>query len=336
MARRKKHEEHENHERWLVSYADFITLLFAFFVVMYSISSVNEGKYRVLSDSLMAAFRSSARAMDPIQVGQLARSPRSALPAIVEVPKPLDNLRPPIIDIDQYRQSRQAIDEGEDEWLLSGGPGAGQGRGSGEAEGAGAGLGAGQGSGTAGSSPEMDAIAADVETSLRELISDGLVTLRRNRLWLEVEINTSILFNSGSVEPSVDAEIVLKRLATLLSAYSNRIQVEGFTDNQPIVSTVYPSNWELSSARAGAVVRLFAQYGIHPRRLASVGYGEFRPIADNSTEEGRSRNRRVVIVIMANLRPDELDQSAARGLEVLARSLHDTGSAPPPEEPLAE
>ena len=75
MARKKKHEEHENHERWLVSYADFITLLFAFFVVMYSVSSVNEGKYRVLSDALVAAFRAPAKSMTPIQVGTVAKSP---------------------------------------------------------------------------------------------------------------------------------------------------------------------------------------------------------------------------------------------------------------------
>ena len=75
MARKKRVEEHENHERWLVSYADFITLLFAFFVVMYSISSVNEGKYRVLSDSIVAAFRDPARSLQPVQVGNLVRSP---------------------------------------------------------------------------------------------------------------------------------------------------------------------------------------------------------------------------------------------------------------------
>ena len=74
MARKKQNEEHENHERWLISYADFITLLFAFFVVMYSVSSVNEGKYRVLSDALVAAFRSSARSMEPIQVGELSKT----------------------------------------------------------------------------------------------------------------------------------------------------------------------------------------------------------------------------------------------------------------------
>ena len=74
MARKKRIEEHENHERWLVSYADFITLLFAFFVVMYSISSVNEGKYRVLSDSMVAAFRDPARSLEPVQVGDLIRS----------------------------------------------------------------------------------------------------------------------------------------------------------------------------------------------------------------------------------------------------------------------
>ena len=97
MARKKKHEEHENHERWLVSYADFITLLFAFFVVMYSISSVNEGKYRVLSESMVAAFRSSNRSLQPIQVGELARSPRSTIDPTMKTPLPI-NYNPIVIE----------------------------------------------------------------------------------------------------------------------------------------------------------------------------------------------------------------------------------------------
>ena len=89
MAPRRRHEEHENHERWLVSYADFLTLLFAFFVVMYAVSSVNEGKYRVLSDAMVSAFRSSTRSLEPIQVGQLVRAPpvRQQLP--VTTPRPI-------------------------------------------------------------------------------------------------------------------------------------------------------------------------------------------------------------------------------------------------------
>lgn len=269
MARRKKHEEHENHERWLVSYADFITLLFAFFVVMYSISSVNEGKYRVLSDSLMAAFRSSARTLTPIQVGQLARSPRNPQPAIVEEPR--QSPPRPIIDLDQYPIdvppgfqpiTRRPLEQ---------------------------------------AAAEIDYLADDVEASLEVLIDEGLVSVRRNRLWLEVEINTSILFSTASADPSVDAELVLRRLARLLSDYSNPVHVEGFTDDRPIQNSIYPSNWELSSARAAAVVRLFSRYGIDPSRMVSVGYGEHKPAADNDTELGRARNRRVVVVIIANI-----------------------------------
>jgi chemotaxis protein MotB len=112
MARKRPHEEHENHERWLVSYADFITLLFAFFVVMYAISSVNEGKYRVLSEALVAAFRAPTKSLDPIQFGSMVRSPHTPDPAIVKAPKtfipaPIRIAKPPL-DLLLRRQTQAA------------------------------------------------------------------------------------------------------------------------------------------------------------------------------------------------------------------------------------
>lgn len=264
MARKKKPEEHENHERWLVSYADFITLLFAFFVVMYSISSVNEGKYRVLSDSMTAAFRTSARSLTPIQVGQLSRSAQDMSPSPISSPKPMV-VRPAPVDLKIY--SKELTDS--EDWALDD------------------------------ASEQIDKLADDVESALAKLIDDELVQVRRNRLSLEVEIKTSILFGSASAAPSRDAREVLQPLGNLLSSFPNSIHVEGFTDNLPINTPVYPSNWELSSGRAAAVVRLFSEAGVVPERLASVGYGQYRPIADNRTAEGRAKNRRVVVVVMA-------------------------------------
>ena len=92
---------------------------------------------------------------------------------------------------------------------------------------------------------------------------------------------------------------MLRGLAEILGPMPNRIHVEGFTDNLPIKTSVYPSNWELSAARAGSVVRLFELYGVDPSRLAAIGFGEHRPVADNTTADGRARNRRVVLVILA-------------------------------------
>lgn len=266
MPRGRKQEEPENHERWMISYADFITLLFAFFVVMYSVSSVNEGKYRVLSQSMAAAFRSPEKSLQPIQIGNLMRMP----PNPVDIPKVQ---RPPARKLVNLKfmpppLSRPAPTGNQ---VLEA------------------------------ARKQVDTIAKEVEVALQQLISQGLVTVRRKRFWLEVEIQTNILFDSGSSQLSKQAVPILKRLGTILRDFPNPIQVEGFTDNVPINTLAFPSNWELSAARAATVVRLFAQYEVDPRRMASVGLGEYRPIVKNDTLEGRSKNRRVVIVVMAKV-----------------------------------
>ncbi len=293
MSRKKKHEEHENHERWLVSYADFITLLFAFFVVMYSISSINEGKYKVLSESMAGAFRSSSRALQPIQVGELVRSPHHPMETLMDAPTPI-NFKPIVIEqrfaiVTQPEENDSAGDWDND-----------------------------------GAASQVEQIASEVDQAMAGLIEQQLVSIRRSRLWLEVELNTSFLFASGSATPSIDAEVILLRLARVLKDHPNKLHVEGFTDDRPIQSPVFPSNWELSSARAAAVVRLFAQFGVDPLRMASVGYGEYRPIATNETESGRTKNRRVVIVIVADARDDatqEEQTDSVTRFELLQRQL---------------
>ena len=287
MSRKKKHEEHENHERWLVSYADFITLLFAFFVVMYSMSSVNEGKYRVLSESMVAAFKSPARLLEPVQVGELSRSPHMADISIMDSPRPI-NYNP--IVINQPVAPSILLEVNEDAWAMDA---------------------AGE---------QIDTIADDVDEALQELIDKDVVQVRRSKLWLEIELKTSFLFSSGSAAPSIDAEVILSQLGKVLKEYPNRVHVEGYTDDKPIVSALFPSNWELSSARAAAVVRLFAVYGVAPERMASVGYGEFRPITSNTTEAGRTLNRRVVIVILATL-DDETGEASVTNFEMLKQQL---------------
>jgi chemotaxis protein MotB len=116
---------------------------------------------------------------------------------------------------------------------------------------------------------------------------------------VEVEINTSLLYSSGSAELEDEAIPVLRDLAGILQRYPNQIQVEGFTDNLPINNYIFPSNWELSAARAAGVVHLFMRSGVQPDRMSAIGFGEFRPIADNISPEGRRKNRRVVLVIMS-------------------------------------
>ena len=113
-------------------------------------------------------------------------------------------------------------------------------------------------------------------------------------------MKTNTLFSSGSARLETSAVPILRKLSDNFNSNKNPIQVEGFTDNRPIHTSSYPSNWELSAARAASVVHLFTKFGIDPNRMSAIGYGEYRTIADNSTADGRQRNRRVVIIIAAN------------------------------------
>lgn len=268
MARRKRLQEKENHERWIVSYADFITLLFAFFVVMYSISSVNEGKYRVVSQSFSTAFRTPGAGA---QMMQDSNAPSGTFqPIQLEMTQPL-NLLP--LYIPQRDAPPLRVEDNTDASQLS----------------------------LAEAEVQVAAMHAEMGESLESFIDDELVSLRSNPLWLEIEINSNFLFTSASAELTPNAEEILQRVGDLLNSYPNRILVEGFTDDRPIQNSIYPSNWELSSARAASVIRLFESYGIDPFRMSSAGYGEFRPVSDNTSEEGRASNRRVVIVVLADV-----------------------------------
>ncbi|MBI5462833.1 MAG: flagellar motor protein MotD [Gammaproteobacteria bacterium] len=272
MARKHKHEEHENHERWLVSYADFITLLFAFFVVMYSVSSVNEGKYRVLSDSLTAAFRQPAQSMTAVPVG--TESPAHA-PGELPIPgsQSLIALPVPVQAAPDAREQEQEKIKREGKKLKPMDM-------------------------PTFADPKMGEIADKITAALGGMIKDDLIKVRRNDRWLEVEIKSSILFPSGSARLTPAAYPMLEELAKILTPFPNPIHVEGFTDNIPIHSIAFLSNWELSAARAASVVHLFMQTGVEPERMAAIGYGEFKSVASNDTAEGRAKNRRVILVVM--------------------------------------
>lgn len=246
MARRRHANAHMaiNHERWLVSYADFITLLFAFFVVMYSVSQVSEEKYRVLSDTLVSSFRFQNQTLNPIQVGDPSRSSDGS--AIETTPSKTGD-----------QPGNGAFDRQVD----------------------------------------LPHMAEQLRETFGDLINRDWVSVTANEDWLEIELKSQLLFGSASAEPNEDAQIIFTEVARVLSQTDNPVQVEGHTDNAPIITDRYPSNWELSAARASAAVKLLADAGVESKRLAAVGYGEFQPIADNSTEAGRSQNRRVAIMV---------------------------------------
>ncbi|MEQ9394089.1 flagellar motor protein MotD [Haliea sp.] len=267
MGRRKRHEDHINHEAWAIPYGDLVTLLLAFFVVMYSISSVNEGKYKVLSESLVAAFRGTPKTTRPIQIGDVR--PAGA------AEQGLDNAMP-----------QGTVDRSTLSLPLDNPPG----------EIAGAPAPATDSLARA----RLQRVADDIRSALAEMIELEQVRIRETPLWLEVEIRTDLLFPVGVAEVAARALPTLQRLADILQPLPNAVRVEGHTDDVPISTVRFPSNWELSSARASSVIRLFQQRGVAPERMVAIGLGEFRPADDNATAVGRDRNRRVTIIILAD------------------------------------
>jgi len=254
MARRRKEEEHENHERWLVSYADFITLLFAFFVVMYAISSVNEGKYKVLSNSLTNAFNNTTAAPG----GQPLAVIQGAPPIAVQPVFKADKLPEQVKAEEKKVQDRQ----------------------------------------------RMKNVANNIMEALQPLVAQGKVRLLETSRGVTIEINDSILFPAGQSKLQPASSSAMGAIAQVLASTDFPITIEGHTDNVPISTPQFPSNWELSAMRATTVLRLFNDSGVGAERLTAIGYGETRPLETNTTIEGRARNRRVSILIDSN-RPEE-------------------------------
>jgi chemotaxis protein MotB len=147
---------------------------------------------------------------------------------------------------------------------------------------------------------QLNSIADRLTAALAPLIDRGMISVRRTELWIEVEINSDILFPTGSAALDVHARQTLASLADVLRDVPNSVRVEGHTDNVPIATATFPSNWELSAGRAASVVHLFADQGVQPSRLAMVGYGQFRPREENDSAQGRNRNRRVMVIILAD------------------------------------
>ena len=270
MARKKKHEEHTNTEAWAIPYGDLITLLLAFFVVMYAISSINEGKFRILSDSLQAAFRGTPRTLEPVNVGQKTRGSGADIAMTIVQQSIMEGQPRKMLEpISMNKADDSAASPSQP--LPSDHPIAKQ----------------------------LARVADELESALKSLVDANLVAVRRHEFWLEVEVRTDILFASGEANLSDKAYPALDALAGTLVKYPNPVRVEGHTDNRPINTRYYPSNWELSAARAASVVHRFARAGVTPTRLSVIGFGENRPAQPNDTAAGRDANRRVVIVILA-------------------------------------
>ena len=275
MSRRKKAAEHVNHERWLVSYADFITLLFAFFVVLFASSQVDKRKVGKISMAIQEAFQ---------QMG-IFQAANSRVPLVTTDPLPVENI--------------QIIEDGKGV--------SGRGHMTSPLEQIGGAL-----------PLQVGLLQKQLAAALRPQLERHEVALQATREGLVISLREIGFFDSGSAQLRPASEAAVQRIAEVLGAQPNNIRIEGHTDNVPIHNAHFASNWELSTARATEMVRLFVtRYGFPAIRLSAAGFAEYHPTAGNDTDEGRAQNRRVDIVVLG---------VATEGAETKKRELGVGGS----------
>lgn len=239
MARKKPHEEHENHERYLVTYSDLITLLLAFFIILYAMSSVDESKFTAFSDSLSVAFNQSSDAILTLD----GTSNKQARTETTDA---------------ELQKMKKMKEDGQ-----------------------------------------LEKVKAKVEEMIKEKNLKDKINVKLDKDGLRIILTNEILFESGDATIKPSMYEVLKNIGVLVETLDNPISISGHTDNMPIATVRYPSNWDLSTARAVAVLKemLKEEPSLDPARFTASGYGEYHPIGDNRTVNGQQQNRRVEILV---------------------------------------
>jgi chemotaxis protein MotB len=296
--RKQEHEKEPNHERWLVSYADFITLLFAVFVTLYAMSYVDKQKVDQVIASTNAAFgltkSNSTPAFNVIQSSDIMPVPG----VVAEKKKKMS--KPETGELGKQEKERKKAEEeqklhDQKEKLKTGAvddipppdPNLSKGKETETKKRAG--------------EQEFKEIKEKISSFLSAKGAQEKVKLTLDSRGLVISLKDTEFFDSGSASVRQWSLPLLNDIANSISNYSNAIRIEGHTDNVPINTPSFPSNWELSTARATNIVQyLISRHGFSPEKLSAIGYGEYRPIADNSTEEGKQKNRRVDVVILSN------------------------------------
>ncbi|MDR3580042.1 MAG: flagellar motor protein MotB [Oryzomonas sp.] len=265
MTLRREPEKHANHERWLVSYGDLLTLLFAVFVVLYAMSQSDKKKVEEVMQSMQSAFGMAQAGAPAPKINVIPSNQIAPVPDI----KP-SMVMPPINKTNSgIRRPKIVAAEGDFRQMKS----------------------------------SIEAF----------LIKEGVrdkVTVEITRRGLVVSLKEAGFFDSGSATVKKQSLAILAAIAESLSNYANGYRVEGHTDNVPIHSEQFRSNWELSSTRANNIMHLLTEsYGLSPENVSTVGYGEYRPMDSNDTLEGRAKNRRVDIVFL-NAESEKLEARA--------------------------
>jgi len=259
MRRKKKHPEHVNMERWLVSYADFITLLFILFLILFSMSQVDNQKFQALMQSFRSQVQGAGASLVFDNPGS-APSPTSsedstglqnksgAYPMREESEKEIEKAKEVVVtERKKFEELKEQIQDYVDQ----------------------------------------KGIQQDVELKVD---SKGLYLI----------MTGTILFDNGKADLTSGAKRIVNDVFDILSTIDNPVRIEGHTDNNPIRTAQFPSNWELSSARAVNLLRyLIEEYKMDPSRLSAAAYGEYHPIAENNTPANRAKNRRVEIVLLS-------------------------------------
>jgi chemotaxis protein MotB len=257
--RKRRHAvEHDDIHRWLVSYADYMTLMFALFVVLYAMAMVNEKPFESITESFGRVFQASEEETqnrghgDSVLMVNTSKTNKRIFGSGI-----LDVAGPALVDNEKNLSNISDSQVGSN----------------------------------------LNSLEEELHTALYELIESGYAQLQIDGDWLEIELNSGILFPSGSSSATNSAEAILSAIYDVIGQASNFIRVRGYTDNQVINNEIYSSNWELSVFRATAILRVLENQGLNPARMAIEGYGEYYPSADNLTAQGRSRNRKVVVAI---------------------------------------
>lgn len=257
--RTRRHSvENDNVHRWLVSYADYMTLLFALFVVLYAMAMVKEKSYESVTESLGRIFQADTDLPKNLGHGDdilLVNSSKTNKPLFGQ--DILDVAGPELVDGDVTLSNISDNEVGTN----------------------------------------LTSIEEQLNTALFDIIESGFAQLQIDGDWLEIELSSGLLFPSGSSSSTPSAKAILTVINNVISKSSNYIRIRGYTDNEPINTELFSSNWELSVYRATAILHLFEELKMDPARMAIEGYGEYYPSANNATADGRAKNRKVVIAI---------------------------------------
>jgi chemotaxis protein MotB len=246
--RRHKLFSAEHHDRWLVSYADFITLLFAFFVVMFASTHADKGHTKALSESIRKAFGGKAAQNSKRSRGHGAIVPLPAAPAQTEL----------------AAKSKEVRDGAEASLL------------------------------------ELSSSLENLKSSLKSEVENGAIHLSLEQRGLVISLEAAAFFPSGDSTIKQSAYGAIGKVADVLKRLPNALRLEGHTDSQPISSSRFHNNWELSAARSIAMLQILSEkFGVPPQRMAIVGYADTEAVDSNETEQGRGRNRRVDIVVVS-------------------------------------